>query len=392
MSRLTACRTGISILRSSPGIWKDYVRNLERLAPIRRLRSELQTTLANRQWRRADADILVIRHPQHHTLNNGLLRWLEQNFPEIRSRIDLRLMPTFNLPIGVESKQFKLSPYRLAMQWLQDPIPAWSQSVHRRAITFAGKLKAAGVPCINSPAVLLNAEKAATGRLAQVPGIRTPRTAYLSAPGDLEAFQQLINGPVVVRSDWSHGETLCRVESQDRLPWHIIRSMLHPIAVEFIDTSDSNGIFWKYRYLAAGTYGVSVHMIGSTHWEVRGKNKLTSSAELAPERGFISRPNADHQRLQAVRAALALDTVALDYALDRKGSLVIWEANPCPGLWFGPPSDRLTYRDEAIHRSYAALTGAYLDQAGIPVPESIQSLRSYASCSRSYLAAMRRDV
>lgn len=366
-------------------------RNVNKVPPIRRLRSEVLTRLANNRWRGDDATILTILHPHNSALNKGMLRWLEQNFPQCRRYFDLRLMPPLGVPTGIGNAGFDIGRYTLALMWLQDPISSWSGRVQRQSVSIEQRMRKAGLALMNSPTQMIAAEKAATARLAHGLHVRTPRTLELQSPDELRAFQRLLNGPVLIRSDWAHGGPIYRIEAHETFSWNLIQKLQRPIATEFIDTSDANGVFWKFRYLAAGNHGANVHQIASTHWEVRGRCKLTNHEHLDRERVFITAPNPHHAILQQVQLALNLDTVALDYAFDSAGTLVLWEANPCPGLWFGPKTFELRYREEAIHRSYAALTGAYLDRAGLPIPQAIEELRTYAPASQHILKSLLRN-
>ena len=216
------------------------------LPPLRRLHSEIVTHRTNSRWRGADAKILAIRHSRYHALNKPLLRWLEQNFPETRRHFDMRLLPVLGLPFGIKAPAFDFSRYRLGLLWLQDPIPAWSEKGNCEAIGIEQRMLKAGLPMMNAPTRLPSAEKAATARLASGLGVRTPKTVALRISKDLQEFQRVVQGPVLVRSDWAHGGTIHWLEADEQLSWSVVSTLVRPIATEFINTADADGIFWKY--------------------------------------------------------------------------------------------------------------------------------------------------
>jgi hypothetical protein len=64
--------------------------------------------------------------------------------------------------------------------------------------------------------------------------------------------------------------------------------------------------------------------------------------------------------------------VAFDYGFDRRGELIIWEANPYP--LFHIPKGRLSYLAPAMHRTLAAVVHLYLDRAGMAIPQRLQDI------------------
>jgi hypothetical protein len=62
--------------------------------------------------------------------------------------------------------------------------------------------------------------------------------------------------------------------------------------------------------------------------------------------------------------------VAFDYGYKPDGTMIVWEANPFPTFKFA--SQRLTYRNPAMHRTMAAILRMYLSAADLPIPAALE--------------------
>jgi glutathione synthase/RimK-type ligase-like ATP-grasp enzyme len=242
---------------------------------------------------------------------------------------------------------------------------------------LAERFTAQGVPVVNAPAALANCAKSHTLATARRMGVRAGRTAPVTDVHDLSWAAGELGFPLIVRPDWGHGSRGIRIDSYGdiralgaRLPVRIGK----PLAIQFIDTAGDDGLFRKCRYLAAGDRGVSVHLIISAYWEVRGDTKVVNDAAMAEERAFITAPNPHADTFDRLRRALGLDLVAFDYGHDRDGNLVVWEANPYPQIAFGADSEALRYRSMAVHRCFAAMACLYLARARLEIPPALAVL------------------
>jgi hypothetical protein len=172
-----------------------------------------------------------------------------------------------------------------------------------------------------------------------------------------------------VREDWKHGGAFCRVDSARELSRVPLRQFRRPVAMEWIDVQNPrDGLYRKYRYLAAGDIGVPVSMHPCRSWIAKGTHTEFNDSLRDEELAFIHHPN--HERLQQARRALGLDFVAFDYSYDHEGRLVVWEGNPYPFIQFGCVLRK--YRWPAVERVLAAMTHLYLSCAGLPIPPEIE--------------------
>lgn len=315
------------------------------------------------------APIIAIRHPEvmpdHYDV---VLRWAEENAPEVRRNITVIDLPADDL---------SLDGARLAVFWLQDPVQAWSTEAYEQACALSSRFERIGVPVINHPANLVNAGKARGAALISGAGLRTPRAALVT---DADAFRRDLLGlrlPLLLREDWLHGSIILRADTHDEaraLPVHRFR---RPVAMEVVDVRDPrDGLYGKYRYVACGETGVSHHLQVSEDWITRGEGRVLNEITRAEEAAYVAHPDPHHTLFQAARRELGLEFVAFDYGYDVRGQPVVWEANPFPRLIF-PASDPV--RRRAMHRTVAALLRFYLRSAGLGVPDLLDQVAAYPS-------------
>jgi hypothetical protein len=325
----------------------------------------LSDSLINRRRATADKRILIVRHSGKQPYRFGyFLDWIQQEFPAIRARLELRLLPC-------RIRDF--SPYVLHVPWLQDPVAEWTPRGYRQAMELAAQCEARGIPVLNPVDRTAHSIKSeCTQRIARA-GVRTPRIVPI---GDVKGFRESLGGlefPLLIREDRGHGLPAYLVESLadlDRVP---IGRFAHPIASEYIDVRSSDGLYRKYRYLAAGSGGVTRHLMIGSHWEVRPDNRVRTDSMRAEELAYLEAPEPNYAALERARQALEFAVAAFDYSYDRQGRLVVWEANPYPDLSYPKhPTQRYTF--PYVQRSYAAIVRLYLEMAGLPVPRKLDEM------------------
>lgn len=320
---------------------------------------------ANLRYARGDQRFLVVRDPRHHLVYDVVLHWLAYHFPDIRALFELHTLPYYSR---------NWSRFALHLPWLPDPVQKWSTRAYRQASWLAHRCDRLGVPVVNRVDRLANAGKSRAAELVAASGIRTPRMARIE---DLDEFRETRLGiplPLLIRADWGHGGQMVRADTDTEVRDLPVREFERPIAMEFVDVQSDDGLFRKYRYVLCGDRGIRQSMHVSRGWCVRGspEHSVFTEALRDEEIGFIEQAEPHHGDLVAAREALGLDFVAFDYSLDRKGELVVWEANPLPALHFSV--GRRRYRSTPTTRVMAALTTLYLERAGMAVPDSLADL------------------
>jgi hypothetical protein len=265
------------------------------------------------------------------------------------------------------------SPYVLHVPWLQDPVENWSRRAYVRACRLAAECDRCRIPVINRVDQLSNAMKfEAASRLSRA-GIRTP---VMRVIGDHREFRETSCGlalPLFVREDAGHGGLMLRADTERDLRAIPLKRFRRPIAVELVDVrSPEDGLFRKFRYVVAGRVGVPHHMQATQDWITRGAIRFHKETTRSQEEFYVSRPNLHHELFQRARTSLGLDFVAFDYGFDRRGELIIWEANPYPS--FALPKGHMSYLAPAMHRTLAAVVHLYLERAGMAIPQRLQDV------------------
>lgn len=318
-----------------------------------------------RLWPRAKPRprFLIVRHRKYQrTFFDVITKWVAANLPELSPLFNVR-----DLPVRIRD----WSPYALHVPWLQDPVEEWCRKTYDQALNIAHECDARGIPVVNRVDRLANATKFRGAQLMQAVGVHTPRMAPIA---DRREFEQSLNGltlPLFIREDWGHSRNVFRVDHAAdlaRIPWD---TFTRPVAIEIVDVCNPrDGLYRKYRYVAAGELGVSHHVQTSYDWITRGENRVITSETREEELAYITRPDPNHDLLQCARRALGLDLVAFDYGYAPDGRMIVWEANPFPTIVFG--TRRLIYRNPAIHRTISAIVRLYLATANLSIPAKIE--------------------
>jgi hypothetical protein len=321
--------------------------------------------MISRIWRRPSprSRLLIVRHRTYQRqFFDVILKWIAANVPEL-----LGLFDVHDLPVRIRD----WSPYALHVPWLQDPVQQWSPEAYDQANRLAVECDARRIPVLNRVDCLINATKSRGAALMRGVGVATPRMAPIDDPREFERTLLGLAPPLFVREDWGHARHSFRVDSEADLrhiPWPMFS---RPVGIEIVDVRDPrDGVYRKYRYVAAGDLGVSHHLQSSTEWITRGENRLITPETQDDELRYITRADPNHDALQRARCALGLDLVAFDYGYTPDGKAIVWEANPFPAILFG--TRRLIYRNPAIHRTLLAIVRMYLAAAGLPIPALIE--------------------
>jgi len=317
----------------------------------------------NREWATAEQRFLVVRHARNKPdFYDVLLTWLEEHFPALRARFELRLLT---------DRIDDYEPYIPHLPWLQDPVQAWSPTAYRQANQIAADCDSRSIPIINRVDRLTAAGKSSGAALMRAAGIRTADMARITVPAVFRETLYGLKPPLFVREDWRHCGPVFRADSEAEARRIPLGKFRRPVAVEYIDVRSSHdGLFRKYRYLAACEVGFPLSMHPGRAWFVKGSNTEFNDDLRDEEIEFLSRTDPNDAQFQAARRALGLDFVAFDYSYDRNGQLVVWEANPFPHLHFG--SHHRSHRWPAVSRVMAAMAHLYAKRAGLKMENDLE--------------------
>jgi glutathione synthase/RimK-type ligase-like ATP-grasp enzyme len=246
-------------------------------------------------------------------------------------------------------------------------------SALHRALTFAARLR---VPVLNHPAhVLATTRGAIAGRLRALPGVIAPRAELVARDG-LESALANVRYPVLLRSPGFHtGEHFVRVRSREEalsaaasLPGAAL------YVIEYVDLREADGTVRKYRMIAVGGVLFPLHLAIARDWKV---HYFTADMAEVPEHrdadaAFLADPElaigAPAMRaLEAITRELALDFMGIDFGLDARGNLVVFEANATMNVLPPEADPRWDYRREPVARVFAAFESLLVSR-GVRVP------------------------
>jgi len=260
-------------------------------------------------------------------------------------------------------------------------------------------LRAAQAVLARTSAPVINALKAVapTGRcenwrrLAQIPGVITPRAATLpraalsaiNAPATL--LRHGLAFPLLLRSPGYHGgENFVRVNDPqalnaalDQLPGDEL------IAIEFIDTGSGDGKTRKYRVMMIDGQLYPLHLAVGSQWKLHFfsadmaecAEHRTEDANFLTDMGGVLGRRAMHA-LRAIQTRLGLDYAGIDFGLSPEGEIVVFEANATMIVALPEKDPRWDYRRAAVDRIDTAVRRMLLDRAQGAASEAGPSRRS----------------
>lgn len=217
-------------------------------------------------------------------------------------------------------------------------------------------------PAFNAPAaVLLTRRDQVAARLADVPGVRMPRTIRTSAPDRATLAKAIaaegLTFPLLIRPAGAHGGAgMVKVDRPEGVRTAKIRLDDGPVYVtEFVDFADADGLYRKHRVVVVGQQVFLRHVIIGDNWLLHAERRTqsTETEEQAALAVFAEQTCPGiRAAVMAVADALRLDYFGIDCSLRPDGGLLVFEANACmnilhnsapsPSMWDAPIATILT--------------------------------------------------
>lgn len=210
---------------------------------------------------------------------------------------------------------------------------------------------------INRPeAVQKSTRDQVARRLAGVAGLRVPRLIRLRSPKPGAATVAVGKSgqafPLIVRLAGTHtGKIVALVDSAAELEAAVAGPGDY-IVIEFVDFRSGDGLFRKYRFWSLGGRTIFRHMIVSDDWNVHVSERLrfmVGRPDLMEEEvRLLSRPGGAfpqsvHDTFDAVKKRMGLDFFGMDFAFDRDGGLILFEANSTMNFFPLEPHLKFSY-------------------------------------------------
>jgi hypothetical protein len=230
------------------------------------------------------------------------------------------------------------------------------------ALEIAARIAATtGSPLINDPnAVLATSRTQLPHRLrgvedAVLPLVRLLPRAQMKKAG--------VGWPLLVRAPGYHsGQHFALVDDLEALR---LAAAAMPgddlLFIEYVDTRSADGLYRKYRVMIVDGKLYPLHLAVSETWKVHyfSAGMAEHPERRAEEASFLESMETSLggravAALERIAQCLALDYAGIDFALDREGRVVVFEANATMTVP-SPPSDaRWDYRRIHVNRILSA--------------------------------------
>ncbi len=236
-----------------------------------------------------------------------------------------------------------------------------------RALDLAARaLARTNAPVVNPPQLVRTTGRAANAvRFAGLANVVAPRIASyprgaLAARGGATLLEADGFGwPLLVRAPGYHtGEHFARVDEPAQLGAAVApfpgRDVL---AIQFVETRRADGEWAKYRVMIVDGRAYPLHLAISAQWKVHyfTAGMADNAAYREEERAFLddmpgTLGTAPVAALERIAAAIGLDYFGIDFALDARGRVVVFESNATMVISGANRDPRWSYRRVAIDR------------------------------------------
>ena len=300
--------------------------------------------------------------------------------------LDDRIFQTFVvLPEFYDSKT-PLPAHRLVINAIGDT------EVSSEALAAAQRMLAlTTAPVINPPtAVLATSRSNNAKRFSGLPGVVTPITATLPQAqlSGSEAKTILASHgfvfPLLLRAPGFHtGQHFVRAETLDALPAALVDLPGEELIVmQYLDARGPDGKTRKYRAMMIDGQIYPLHVAISSHWKIHyfTAEMADNPEHRAEDAAFLERmpsiigPLAMNA-LQRIQSTLGLDYAGIDFGLNAKGEVLLFEANATMVVNPPDPDVRWSYRLPAYQRIYAAVQKMLIERASLAVIDPARSSR-----------------
>jgi hypothetical protein len=280
------------------------------------------------------------------------------------------------IPEFCDSRTTLLPPHQLVVNAIGDADLAAGALAGAQAL-----LLHTTAPVINPPAAVL-----ATGRcdiarrLAGIPGLITPKTMTL--PRELLAAADAqttlachgFEFPLLLRTPGFHGGThFLRVETLAELPAALLTLPGRDLTViQYLDARGSDGKTRKYRVMMIDGQLYPLHAPISRNWKIHYfsaemadyPEHRAEEAEFLENMAGVLGPLA-MAALQAIQKTLGLDYGGIDFGLNAKGDVLLFEANATMVVVPPDADKRWEYRRPAVERISRAVGKMLMERAKV---------------------------
>jgi len=234
-------------------------------------------------------------------------------------------------------------------------------------------------PVVNPPAAVLATTRANNAkRFSGLPGVVAPITVtlprrHLSDSNAAETLaRQGLEFPLLLRTPGFHtGLNFLRVEDLEALPAALAQLPGEElIVIQYLDARGHDGKSRKYRAMMINGQIYPLHVAISDHWKIHyftaemaghPEHRAEDAAYLEDMSGVLG-PRA-MSALARLQSALGLDYAGIDFGLNARGEVLVFEANATMVVLPPEPDQRWNYRLPAYKRIHAGVQKMLLKKA-----------------------------
>jgi glutathione synthase/RimK-type ligase-like ATP-grasp enzyme len=294
--------------------------------------------------------------------------------------LDDRIFEKWTLVAEFADTTTPLPPHALVFNAIGD-----ADRCHVALDAAAALLRRTTAPVVNRPQQVKATSRCANGRrLAGLPGVVAPPVAVRSrdrlmaadAPADLAAAGFAF--PLIVRAPGFHTGQHCVLVDDPRALRGVVAELPGDelLVIAYVATRRADALVRKYRVMIVGDALFPLHLAISSHWKVHyfSADMAQRPEHRAEEERFLTdMPGVLGPRavaaLGAIRDRLGLEYGGIDFGLDERGDVVVFEANATMIVPPPPPEACWSYRRGPVERIHAAVKTLLVDLAlGAPVP------------------------
>ncbi len=226
-------------------------------------------------------------------------------------------------------------------------------------------------PVLNPPAAVLATGRSHNAeRLAAIPGVIAPKTVafsrqQLQSAGAADSLARSgFSFPLLVRAPGYHmGKHFVRIDAAGELAGAL--STLPGdefIVIQYLDSLAADGKMRKYRVLAIDGRFYPVHLAVSSQWKIHYfsaemadcPEHRAEEAEFLGNMAVVLGPRT-MAALERIQSTLGLDYAGIDFGLNRRGEVLLFEANATMAVYRPDADPKWDYRRAAVERVYEAV-------------------------------------
>jgi hypothetical protein len=139
--------------------------------------------------------------------------------------------------------------------------------------------------------------------------------------------------------------------------------------MQYLDARGGDGKVRKYRVMFVGGQMYPLHVAVSNHWKIHffTAEMSESDANRAEDAAFLENmPDAigplAMQALRGIQSTLGLDYGGIDFGLDQKGRVLLFEANATMVVNPPEPDERWRYRLAACQTIHLAVQKMFIEK------------------------------